>query len=542
MAAQDGAPNCGQGGAWDDYHKDCARQVDHYFSADTLIGDVWLLEKMKGRQNLPVPVAKIASCQEMLKYDSVEQIIFACKKYSQQVNVVVRELDGVFCLQRKEIFKKDEERARRGLTTKGTDTQTGFEGGYKEWVNEEDQSLDASLYHPSKDIVERIETAIQRYANRRKMILPRRKVFQSFLVFGGCFAGPKPFSGGLDRDYIDTHDALDVAAMTNAVYIGADTLEGAWKVDFEGVVRGWFSGFAENHFRMHDTDVLDRVVSVPRALYRYLDVHNVCPEPQYHTSLMNALAICDTAKEELPKVLGAAASLPGPFSVACSTLFGGYYKSFHPCRDESDINIYGMTNETARNIFATACTIVASDDQWLGASEKNAQRRFLRQSLVRSREMALEVIKIELPSDTTREAFKGVVESRDWRHVKPLGKLYCRTWNRETAETYDGPALQVEGTSVEEFVFFLEDNILDEYCFRGMKIVGTVYELSMGWHYLDSVTWVGCSFATSSTAHELSQPRKTEVVEYTPLEMLEYQKRRELEDDEGVQVEVLPED
>lgn len=89
----------------------------------------------------------------------------------------------------------------------------------------------------------RIETALQRYQKKRKFQAYPRDVFMKWLKFGGIYTGPKMFTGGLDKNDIDSKTTAEIAAMTATTFAGEDKLlegeEKIWEVDFENVARGF---------------------------------------------------------------------------------------------------------------------------------------------------------------------------------------------------------------------------------------------------------------------------------------------------------------
>lgn len=58
--------------------------------------------------------------------------------------------------------------------------------------------------------------------------------------FGGIESGPNQFTGGFSKEDIEDKDAGEVAAIKAQHFVRQDVLDEAkWKVDFEGVAKGF---------------------------------------------------------------------------------------------------------------------------------------------------------------------------------------------------------------------------------------------------------------------------------------------------------------
>jgi len=95
--------------------------------------------------------------------------------------------------------------------------------------------------------------------------------------------------------------------------------------------------------------------------YNYILHHDVCPE--YSNDILAARTICQTAAEELPKIVKVREMLPGAFNIAMSTLTKGRYKGINSqgqtWTDDASWQADGvhMSNEQARVILFTGlCT------------------------------------------------------------------------------------------------------------------------------------------------------------------------------------------
>lgn len=86
-------------------HRLTALQIDYYFSDENLVQDNFLLGKMRGRKNKPIPFKKIHDFKKMRQYQP-ESAVLDALRISKSVTVV-RE-GGDWCLQRKTPFIKEE--------------------------------------------------------------------------------------------------------------------------------------------------------------------------------------------------------------------------------------------------------------------------------------------------------------------------------------------------------------------------------------------------------------------------------------------------
>jgi len=98
-------------------------QIDHYFSEENLATDRFLLKKMRGHENLPIPVHVIHDFQKMKPF-TFEELLKALGR-SRSVNII--EKDKVFCMQRKTPFITVDKKKSKSKSTKRRGT------GYEEY-------------------------------------------------------------------------------------------------------------------------------------------------------------------------------------------------------------------------------------------------------------------------------------------------------------------------------------------------------------------------------------------------------------------------
>lgn len=121
-------------------------------------------------------------------------------------------------------------------TSKGMQRPTGFEVAYVEPpIKPEEAEEEDRMYHEDKLFVERIEIAIQRFKQKRRMHEMYAKVFNKLMRFGGVEADPRMYQG-LSKAEMKDMDAEEIAralAVHSVPWDRGD--EKQWVVDFVGV-------------------------------------------------------------------------------------------------------------------------------------------------------------------------------------------------------------------------------------------------------------------------------------------------------------------
>lgn len=95
------------------------------------------------------------------------------------------------------------------------------------------------MYHPDKYFVERIEIAIQRFKEKRRMHEKYSNIFNNWMAFGGVKTGIPMFQGLSPQDTADmSKEEIVRAKATHQVpWDRADNKH--WEVDFVGVAEGF---------------------------------------------------------------------------------------------------------------------------------------------------------------------------------------------------------------------------------------------------------------------------------------------------------------
>jgi hypothetical protein len=120
--------------------------------------------------------------------------------------------------------------------TKGMMKPTGFEDAYTEpLLTPAEAEEEDRLYDEDKHFIERIEIAIQRFKQRRRMHAMYAHVFEKLMRFGGVESSQRT-NQGLSQADMREMDAEDIARAlaTHTVLWDRDEKD-KWVVDFRGV-------------------------------------------------------------------------------------------------------------------------------------------------------------------------------------------------------------------------------------------------------------------------------------------------------------------
>ncbi|KAF1838047.1 hypothetical protein BDW02DRAFT_565309 [Decorospora gaudefroyi] len=508
------------------------RQVEYYFSDENLATDKHLLQCCGGRENLPVSISRIRGFQKMRQYKPKMLVIAALRlstflEVSADGKTIKRKvpLQGK-CVLDPDYFEDDEiaydPRARKpaqyplpllpqkkatyadGLS-KNMLKPTGFEKTYIEPPQTpQEASEDEAMYSPDKPSVERIELAIQRFKQKKRMHAIYAVVFNKLMRFGGVESGPRMYQGmsKAEMKEMDTEEITRALATHSVPWDRSD--EGQWVVDFETVCKAFLSSWYPNHYGFSMNGVKN-ACQVPRTFFNYLRSHRVCPE--YDHQLVAALRLCDIAEDELPKVHAACLALPGDFNKSASVIFGGAQAGLYTGdkawaqdmkNEGTSMEEIGIRDEEAKIKFGTGIAIMGSDEHY----ENFSSNTF---NVVGQESASFEVTSVQLPDEDTKMTYAE--QSKTYQHklerLEPLGKLICKTWYPEDCDEYDlpkdndkypggKPRKSGDGKTYE---FWMEESILND-CFVGMKLVGRILRLSGGLTILDDINETMCSFFT----------------------------------------------
>ncbi|KAK7179874.1 argonaute siRNA chaperone complex subunit Arb1 [Paraphaeosphaeria sporulosa] len=503
------------------------RQVEYYFSDENLPTDLHMLQCCGGRENLPVSIGRICGFKKMRGFKPKSIVPAALRKSAflvvsddgKQVSRKVP-LRGP-CALDPDYYKDDEiaydPRARvlavqpvpllqqkkaelpPGMT-KGMMKPTGFEETYVEPpITPAEAKAEEAMYDPDKHFVERIEIAIQRFKEKRKMHEVYSNIFNKWMRFGGVESAPRMF-GGLSQKDMAGMDAEEIARARAVHQVPWDREDPKqWVVDFTGVGEAFLSSFFPAHYGFNPQQI-KTACQVLRSFYNYLIYHSVCPE--YREDLDGARKLCDTAEKELSKVYNAGLSLPGAFNTAASTIFGGSKSGTYTGNmewatkvreDGVDLGEVGVMDEEARITFRTAVAIMGTDEHQalLDTRAVNVSKDEL---------FGLEVVAINYSDQLTRKMYarqNGFMAPK--LYLESLGTLICRSFHVDDFNEYDLPKDKYptgrlpETEDGNQYEFWVEDHALEE-CFVGMKVDARVLTLEDGITILDDVREAMCSF------------------------------------------------
>lgn len=358
------------------------------------------------------------------------------------------------------------------------------------------------LFDPEEAFTVRIEAAVNRFVQKRKMHQNSNQIFTKFLLFGGFQLTSEAFTGGLSKKDLEEFSKEEIDAMQTRYKITTRTHEGLlgdagddsdWVVDFEGMAKAFLSSEFLQRFDWKDETKVIETTNVLRKFYNYLLQHDACPE--YRDDVLNARAVCDLAEKQLPKLAFLDSALPGDFNKACSTVHGGHYASIRPMKINADWAhpedvASTLSEKDAWTIFSASITAYGTDAQVEAVLKTSKDLP----CFPGDEEMGIEVVSIE---QCTEDA-KQIYDSPHLKDtiVKPAGKLHCKRWKVPHALPLDLPVdvLAAEKAKLgQKYEFIVEENVL-QYCDPGMKLEVRIKELKCGVKWIDAVVNVYPSF------------------------------------------------
>ncbi|KAF2993260.1 hypothetical protein E8E13_001101 [Curvularia kusanoi] len=549
--------------AQDDHPEGVAirRQVEFYFSDENLASDLHLLKQCGGRENIPVSISRICGFKKMRSYKPKALVVTALRKstfleVSGDGKTIKRKtpLQGKTLLD-EDFFEDDEiaydPRTRRPAvypvpldpqhkkeypegTSKNMQKPTGFEPTYTEpLLRPAEAEEEDVMYDEDKSFVERIEIAIQRFKQGRRMHEKYSKVFNKFMRFGGVDSEPRMYQG-VSKSELKDMSAEEIALVLATHKVPSDRAdEKQWSVDFYGVGAAFLSSWYPLNY--DNTPDYKTACQVLRSFYNYLRYHRVCPE--YDDQLKAALKMCDTAEIELVKVTNAAEAFPGDFNESASILLGGAQAGMFVAdkgwaeeaqAEGIEPSRVGMQDQEARIRFLTGVAVLGTDEQ---------ERHFRTAKtikVVKKESIGLEVTAIDLPNDDTKAIYaeQSKVMKDKLETLEPLGKLKCQVWSADDDDEWDLPKHKYpdgkphkvdEGTTYE---FWVEAKVLED-CFVGMKMEAEVVTLQHGLTILDEVKHTYCSFYTW-LANELWMERKPKELRWLAKSSPDYDEQVEI--------------
>lgn len=362
--------------------------------------------------------------------------------------------------------------------------------------------------HKLTAINSRLEAAVKRYKSRRKMdsfVLP---MFLKWMAFGGMFVGSAPFQGGMDpadRAEMTSRQKKEVNIHVHA--LGAATKDDGteiWEVGFAAVARAFLSRRIWEFSELDNTVDIDKVVNIMLNFYRYLQLHDVCPE--YNDDIQLAKGVCEAAAIELPKIVHLNRKLPGCFNIAASTVFGGQWASLWAGDkpwgklEDGTMSTLGMSRPNALSYLSTVFSSLGLNKPTPNDSNMAFDRASLeKQKVIRKyADVGLRVEMIQPPTDGMKRWF----DEETCELLKRLGlpadppmMLLCEPCEIPDFNTWDLPA-GVSSSGIapgKKFQLLLESSMLDDFMVN-MKFQATVYQLESGIYFFEQVTQVRPTF------------------------------------------------
>ncbi|TKA33806.1 hypothetical protein B0A50_00643 [Salinomyces thailandicus] len=512
------------------YHSQAAeilRQVEYYFSDDNLPSDAHLLG-FTGRDGTnPVSISLVMSFRKMRGFKP-KSVVREVLRSSSLVEVVdAHHIRRRFPLTRPLLVppRIDEARLKTEIAlatnpnlSKNMLKPTGFEA---DAVEAPLTDKERSLYNPEINFIGRIQTAVNYFASKRKMHQNLLAVFTKFLLFGGFSGGANMFQGGMSQQELKKKEGLTDAEIRErlqyygvsgqvqqAIYAQAEDQgrPAIFVVDFEAMAKAFLSSEFMATSQWYDEKVVKTGVQVLRSFYKYLLVHNVCPE--YEHQLHAACSVCDQAEEELPKLATVDKRLPGSFNAACSTLFNGSYASLHldassASQDNNDggwilrADSIGISKHDAKLVFCAGLASYGTDEQYEKANAA-FDKRGQQISTVSAETLGLEVIRIEMPTEEVKNMYEELNSNEQDSHqlscIQPMGKLICKRWRIPYAAPTDLPKHLLSSPAAdEEFTFIVEAEVL-AFCYPGIRLDCCIKVLDLGIAWIESVDAIFPSF------------------------------------------------
>jgi hypothetical protein len=126
-------------------------------------------------------------------------------------------------------------------TSKNMLKPTGFEDTHVEGpLTPQEAEDEMAMYDPDKHFVERIEIAIQRFKQKRRMHEMYAKIFNKWMKFGGVESEPQRMFGGLTQAEMKEMTGEEIARATATHQVPWDREEqDKWFVDFFGVAEAF---------------------------------------------------------------------------------------------------------------------------------------------------------------------------------------------------------------------------------------------------------------------------------------------------------------
>ncbi|KAF2861765.1 hypothetical protein K470DRAFT_256614 [Piedraia hortae CBS 480.64] len=479
------------------------RQVDYYFSDENLPHDQHLLALTGGDGNGIVRLSDITRFPRMRKF-----------KQPSKVRAAISKCELVVFVDKKHIRRKHPltspitvtpefkgpENDRPPPRLKSGPKSTGFEADAVEAdPTAEQREQELAQYDPENSLSTRIEYAIFKFCDGRKMQQESRRIFSKFVLFGGFVHNPKLCQGGMTKKEIkesgdDEQAASDFILMdevSEAIFNAEDGLPAKWVVDFEAVAKGFLgSRFQGTISRGFDDDIHESA-QILRKFFQYIILKQVCPE--YGENLQAALRVCTKAQNEMPKITRLGRELPDSFNKACATVCEGKKDEKEGVKwwNESEC-VPGLSYEHAMLILKLGLAAHGTEEQYEKGNAVLIVNGPGLTVISEEEEVGLEIVQVELPSQETKAMYENIAKRyKDQLNIKTTGKLICKRWTIPNNPPIDLPEHVLEEmkeyeASHQDFTFIVDENVLKD-CEPGMTIEAKVKTFDVGLSFIDAV-------------------------------------------------------
>ena len=257
------------------------------------------------------------------------------------------------------------------------------------------------------------------------------------------------------------------------------------------------SFYLPDYHRRYGIEAIRLATDTIRNWLNYLLYHEVVPE--YTDNIKAARIYCNIAEKQLWDNQRLLTIAPGDFNKASSFLFGGYY--YHKERQPEQFETWAdentprdrspMTTSVAQKVVMFALAATGTDE--LSASFSDlAMRGKLTAHAIQDID-GFEIVDIIMPNDGVRGFYETYAPD-----LNVVGKVRAKAWRDPNAPPVDlAPGETLPNIQGLEFEFFVEEKLL-QYCYLGMKVVTTVWELNCGAFFFDEIMNAYCSFYTPS--------------------------------------------
>ncbi|KAJ5587282.1 uncharacterized protein N7459_003047 [Penicillium hispanicum] len=386
-------------------------------------------------------------------------------------------------------FKK--RKHKRPKSKRGAGKPTGFEEYNADGpITPKEYNEIRDVYSLDRPFLDRIEEALMRFQQKRRIEPNRRNVFHKYLQYGGITVGPNFGTGVSPQELkdMDEEEAMKARCQTAL----AKEIEGL-EVNFDKVARGFLGSYFVRYFNPDNEDDIKLGTVTIKNFYTYLLFHEVCPE--YQDDIERARKTCDLAQKELCKNLELVSRGPGAFNKACSMHFGGYFfisggfdEGWLPKASQGhDPLSLDSAREVIKFAIAAACPY------------ENASRfqGLVNQNAVAAKKL-LDIDGFEVVSVTEVDP-----SARDFYHefapqLKPVGKIKARSFRDPAKPDIDMSAEErwewAHGKAPEYELEFLVEMDLLEHCYPGLKVITSVWKLNCDVFFFDEIITAYPSF------------------------------------------------